>query len=216
MPRVLGDRYPIESRLGAGGMSIVDAAHDIHLGRSGRHEARGSTPRLGRPAGELERQAQAPAKLRNPSIATVHDIGAIGDRLCGGQSRCSVLEGVPSPHMGDRDGTETATKGQLVVGSGPAKDDAEPLPTVLGNRYQIEGRLGSGGMGVVYAARDIHLDRRVAVKVVGPRIDPGSGQERLVHEAQAMAKFRHPNIVRPEVESTSNGSPGSGRATARV
>ena len=66
---------------------------------------------------------------------------------------------------------------------------------MLVDRYQIERRLGSGGMGVVYAARDIHLGRAVAVKVVGPRIEPGSGQGRLMHEAQAMARFRHPNIA---------------------
>jgi serine/threonine protein kinase len=73
--------------------------------------------------------------------------------------------------------------------------DDELLPTTLIDRYQIERRLGAGAMGVVYAARDIHLRRAVAVKVVGPRIDTGSGQGRLVREAQAMAKLRHPNLA---------------------
>jgi len=50
-------------------------------------------------------------------------------------------------------------------------------------------------MGVVYAAHDLHLGRAVAVKVVGPRVDEGAGQGRLVREARAMAKLRHPNIA---------------------
>ncbi|HMG56736.1 MAG TPA: protein kinase [Kofleriaceae bacterium] len=73
--------------------------------------------------------------------------------------------------------------------------DDELLPMTLMDRYQIERRLGAGAMGVVYAARDIHLRRAVAIKVVGPRIDTGSGQGRLVREAQAMAKLRHPNLA---------------------
>lgn len=71
----------------------------------------------------------------------------------------------------------------------------ELAPTTLIDRYQIQHRLGAGGMGVVYAARDIHLGRSVAIKVVGARIDPASGQGRLVREAQAMAKLRHPNLA---------------------
>jgi serine/threonine protein kinase len=71
----------------------------------------------------------------------------------------------------------------------------ELLPATLIHRYQIESRLGAGAMGVVYAARDIHLGRTVAVKVVAPRVDAGSGQSRLVREAQAMAKLRHPNLA---------------------
>src|SRR5262249_28547571 len=76
----------------------------------------------------------------------------------------------------------------------PADDDPL-LGFVAANRYQIERRLGAGGMGVVYAARDLQLGRRVAVKVVRPRIDSATAQERLAREAQAMAKLRHPNVV---------------------
>lgn len=71
----------------------------------------------------------------------------------------------------------------------------ELLPATLIDRYQIERRLGAGAMGVVYAARDIHLGRAVAVKVVAPRMDSRFGQGRLVREAQAMAKLRHPNLA---------------------
>ncbi|MEJ7596370.1 MAG: protein kinase [Kofleriaceae bacterium] len=71
----------------------------------------------------------------------------------------------------------------------------ELLPETLVDRYQIEHRLGAGGMGIVYAARDIHLGRAVAVKLVGSRVDLESGQGQLVREAQAMAKLRHPNLA---------------------
>src|SRR5689334_1111615 len=58
-------------------------------------------------------------------------------------------------------------------------------------RYRIERRLGSGGMGVVHAAHDPELDRRVALKV----LHESRGQARLLREAQAMARLRHPNVL---------------------
>jgi serine/threonine protein kinase len=57
--------------------------------------------------------------------------------------------------------------------------------------------LGAGGMGVVYAAYDPELDRKVALKLLSPErwgADSGS-QTRLVREAQALAKLSHPNVV---------------------
>ena len=69
-------------------------------------------------------------------------------------------------------------------------------PTLLNNRYQIEGRLGSGGMAVVYRARDLMLERSVAVKIL--REDYSSDQafrERFHQEAKAAANLSHPSIV---------------------
>ena len=62
-------------------------------------------------------------------------------------------------------------------------------------RYVILYRLGSGGMGVVFAAYDPELDRKVALKLV--RLESGSpaAREALRREAQAMARLSHPNIV---------------------
>ena len=66
-------------------------------------------------------------------------------------------------------------------------------------RYDILRHLGSGGMGVVYAAYDPQLDRRVALKVLGRRDRFGISSERLQlrlqREAQAMARLTHPNVV---------------------
>ncbi len=61
-------------------------------------------------------------------------------------------------------------------------------------RYLVLDRLGRGGMGEVALAYDPELDRKVALKRVRARGQPGS-HERLLREAQAMAKIRHPNVV---------------------
>jgi len=65
----------------------------------------------------------------------------------------------------------------------------------VGERYEIQGRLGRGGMGVVYAARDRVLDRDVAIKVLDT-IDPsGVAARRLEDEARILGRLEHPGIV---------------------
>jgi len=72
-------------------------------------------------------------------------------------------------------------------------DAAEP--THIG-RYRIEGPLGAGGVGMVFAAHDPVLGRRVAVKLLRPeRSGAAAAGERLREEAQAMARLAHPNVV---------------------
>jgi len=63
------------------------------------------------------------------------------------------------------------------------------------DRFKIERRVGSGGMGVVYAAFDPKLGRRVALKLLKPQRSSAKDQERLVDEAKALARLNHPNIV---------------------
>ena len=85
--------------------------------------------------------------------------------------------------------------------------DAGPLPasepadgssatglTTLG-RFALIERLGEGGMGVVHAAYDPKLDRRVALKLLRPGRDGGLARERLLREARALARLAHPNVV---------------------
>ncbi|MFZ5445524.1 MAG: protein kinase domain-containing protein [Myxococcota bacterium] len=76
--------------------------------------------------------------------------------------------------------------------SAPVSRDLAPGQRV--GRYEIERELGRGGMGVVYQARDVTLDRRVALKLLHARRDDAA-QARLLREAQVMAKLAHPHVV---------------------
>jgi serine/threonine protein kinase len=69
-------------------------------------------------------------------------------------------------------------------------------PQILNKRYQLLEPLGKGGMAVVYRARDLMLERLVAVKVLRENYsaDPAF-QERFRQEAKAAANLTHPNIV---------------------
>jgi tetratricopeptide (TPR) repeat protein/tRNA A-37 threonylcarbamoyl transferase component Bud32 len=72
--------------------------------------------------------------------------------------------------------------------------------TVLASRYTVLEVLGEGGMGVVLAAYDARLDRRVAFKLLRPPLgvaDEASGapRVRMLREAHAMARLNHPNVV---------------------
>jgi serine/threonine protein kinase len=66
-------------------------------------------------------------------------------------------------------------------------------PDFDGTRYEILDRVGSGGMGSVYRARDRELDRKVALKVLSLP-DPESAA-RMIREARVIARLEHPGIV---------------------
>jgi tetratricopeptide (TPR) repeat protein len=77
--------------------------------------------------------------------------------------------------------------------------EGAPLPrgTAVG-RYLVLERLGAGGMGVVYAAYDPELDRRVALKLLRTGalgLELEAGRALLLREAQAMARVSHPHVV---------------------
>ena len=74
--------------------------------------------------------------------------------------------------------------------------DFSDLRRRLGDRYVIERELGRGGMGAVYLARDVRLDRSVALKVLPPEFAGDSAlRERFLRETRTAASFSHPNIV---------------------
>ena len=80
---------------------------------------------------------------------------------------------------------------------------ATPIGPTLG-RYRLERELGAGGMGVVHAAFDPDLERRIALKVL--RVEThGDAHKRLLREARAMARLAHPNVITVHEVGSANG-----------
>lgn len=84
----------------------------------------------------------------------------------------------------------------LCPADGSAMKPVASIPRVVDNKYRIEQLLGRGGMGAVYRARDVRLDRMVAVKVVrADLLNDSDAQRRFRREAQIVARLQHPAIV---------------------
>lgn len=96
------------------------------------------------------------------------------------------------------DGAASAAAG-APAGGGPPGERVPPEQVLRRGmtvgRYIVLEYLGHGGMGVVYAAFDPQLDRRVALKLVRPDRSNAGANERLSREAQVLAKLSHPNVV---------------------
>lgn len=65
----------------------------------------------------------------------------------------------------------------------------------LAPEFELERRLAAGGMGIVYRAREVALDRLVAIKLLRPELATAVARERFLHEARLLARLQHPNIV---------------------
>lgn len=82
------------------------------------------------------------------------------------------------------------------------------LPPKISGDYEIEHELGSGGMGVVYLARQKSLHRHVAIKVLRPRRELRQQHvSRFLEEARHLANLRHPNIVPVHEIGDAEGEP---------
>lgn len=99
------------------------------------------------------------------------------------------------------------------TGTGRCTSDGTVLvrsdtPLLLADRYAVERRLGRGGMGTVYAARDLQLNRPVAVKLLRDRLASDRAVERCRREARAAAALAHPNVVTiHDIGLTEDGRP---------
>ena len=78
----------------------------------------------------------------------------------------------------------------------PISPEILALQDVLAGRYSIERELGRGGMGIVLLARDVALDRPVAIKLLPSHLSARPAErDRFLHEARTAAGLSHPNIV---------------------
>jgi predicted ATPase/class 3 adenylate cyclase len=102
----------------------------------------------------------------------------------------ALAERVIAPLLGERDASRAS---------------APPLPTLA--RYSVLDRLGGGGMGVVYRARDERLEREVALKFLPPHLNADeAAKKRFMVEARAAASLEHPNICTVhEIGETDDG-----------
>jgi serine/threonine-protein kinase len=78
----------------------------------------------------------------------------------------------------------------------PPAPEFLPFQKALAGRYSIEGEVGRGGMGIVFMAREVALDRIVALKLLPPEMAARADvRARFLSEARTAARLSHPNIV---------------------
>ncbi|HEY2511155.1 MAG TPA: serine/threonine-protein kinase [Polyangiaceae bacterium] len=100
------------------------------------------------------------------------------------------------------EGPISGTADTIPSSASGAREERDSIELARGasvGRYLVLGKLGAGGMGVVYSAFDPELDRRVALKALhsssGDRARDTEGRSRLIREAKAMARLSHPHVV---------------------
>jgi hypothetical protein len=108
--------------------------------------------------------------------------------------------GVPSdPRTPSAPSSGAISRTATSPGSGGSSTADDPGPGVIAGQqlghFRIDKPLGAGGMGEVYLATDLALDRPVAIKVLPPALarDPAR-RDRLIREARAQARVSHPNV----------------------
>ena len=130
-------------------------------------------------------------------------VGKLDDSL-------STLQKIRSVDLNYRDIDQRLSNIQSRISLGPQGSDMRPdthggagggavmsmVEKSLEERYRLDAELGRGGMGVVYKAHDVQLDRPVALKFLGTLVDGNEEyRQRFIREAKAAAKVTHPNII---------------------
>ena len=103
----------------------------------------------------------------------------------------------------------------LGAAEAPEASPPEPAMRPLAGAYEPLGRLGEGGVGVVFLARQRVLAREVAIKSVHPKAHPRAARASLLREARAMAALEHPGIV-PVYDLVKGGGDQPGVVMQRI
>ena len=120
---------------------------------------------------------------------------------CGGENPAETPQGLCRECLTKLARSSGAKAGQddIPTSATPPAGFLPPNPSELAGQFpQLEtlDLLGQGGMGAVYQARQKHLDRLVALKILPPHTDlPQAFSDRFVREARSLARLNHPGIV---------------------
>jgi formylglycine-generating enzyme required for sulfatase activity len=154
----------------------------------------------------LSNEATAPVEAVVPSAATVEAIASPSAATVEAKASPSVatVEAKASPNAATVKAKASPNAAAVAATASIAATASEPsaprdhLEATLGEtigRYQVRRLIGQGGMGQVYLARDVILGRSVALKIVGAGKSSGIQSARFLHEARAIARLNHPNVV---------------------
>ncbi len=92
--------------------------------------------------------------------------------------------------------SDSAASASQPAPSSPPENKGPAVGQVLGGRWEVRERIGTGGMASVYRGVDHRLERSVAVKMLHPHIaENPDARERLAREARAIAQLRHENVI---------------------
>ncbi|QRK10966.1 protein kinase [Archangium violaceum] len=151
----------------------------------------------------LESRLRAPDGCPDENLLAGFASGALSlsdspevERHLDGCAPCRELVAAVAAEDSEPDARDAPTRLDTGAPTLPMHPEAHVLaPGDTVGRYVLEGLLGQGGMGVVYAARDPGLGRTVALMLLRSGAGGEEGRARLVREAQAMARLAHPNVL---------------------